>query len=39
MGWVNEACGFFPKEQAGIVNSGLPEWNKDPGLLGWLTSL
>ena len=38
MAWVDEACGFFAKEQAGIVTSGLPEWNKDPGLLGWLTS-
>jgi hypothetical protein len=39
MAWVSEACGFFAKEQAGIVTSGLSEWNKDPGLLGWLTSL
>jgi hypothetical protein len=39
MAWVGEACGFIAKEQAGIVTSGLPEWNKDPGLLGWLTSL
>ncbi len=39
MAWVGEACGFFAKEQAGIVTSGLPGWNKDPGLLGWLTSL
>ena len=40
MEWVDAACGgFFAKEQAGIVTSGLPEWNKDPGLLGWLTSL
>jgi hypothetical protein len=36
---ADEACGFFAKEQAGIVTSGLPGWNKDPGLLGWLTSL
>ena len=39
MAWVDEACGFFAKEQAGIVTSGLPGWNKDPGLPGWLTSL
>jgi hypothetical protein len=39
LAWVDEACGFFAKEQAGIVTSGLPEWNKDLGLLGWLTSL
>ena len=39
MAWVDEACGFFAKGQANIVTSGLPEWNKDPGLLGWLTSL
>jgi hypothetical protein len=39
LAWVDEACGFFAKEQAGIVTSGLPEWNKDPGLPGWLTSL
>ena len=39
MAWVDEACGFFAKEQADIVTSGLPEWNKDPDLLGWLTSL
>jgi hypothetical protein len=23
----------------GIVTSNLPEWNQDPGLLDWLTSL
>jgi integrase/recombinase XerD len=23
----------------GIVTSDLPEWNQDPGLLDWLTSL
>jgi hypothetical protein len=39
LAWADEARGFFAKEQAGIVTSGLPEWNKDPGLPGWLTSL
>jgi hypothetical protein len=39
LAWADEACGFFAKEQAGIVASGLPGWNKDPGLPGWLTSL
>ena len=41
MAWADEACGFFAKEQAGTLKQtgDLPEWNKDPGLLDWLTSL
>lgn len=40
MAWAGEARGFLAKEQAGTLKRAgdLPEWNKNPGLLDWLTS-
>jgi hypothetical protein len=41
MAWVDQASGgFFDKEQAGTLKpTDVAEWNQNPELLDWLTSL